>query len=172
MCQDKDQDSNNQRLVVDGAMVSHQQHGLQRLMDKFSDACNFCGLTISQKKIQVMGQAAPAPPCITANGEELEVVCQFQYIGSTTTDTLSLDVELSKHVSKAFLTLPKLTKGVWENKYLTLPTKINVYKACIISTLLYGSESWSTYSTQKWKLQVFHLKYLHRILGITWQDKV
>ena len=96
----------------DVAMVSHQQDGLQRLMDKFSDACDLFSLTISQKKTQVMGQATPAPPCHTVSGEELEVVHQFQYQGSTTTDTLSLDVELSKHIGKALTTLSKLTKSV------------------------------------------------------------
>ena len=115
-----------------------------------------------------MGQATPSPPCITVNGEELEVVHQFQYLGSTTTDTLSLDVKLSKRIGKASTTLSKLTKRVWENKRLTIPNKIIVYKACVISTLLYGSESWTTYSTQERKLQV---RCLRRILGITWQDR-
>ena len=156
----------------DVAMVSHQQDGLQRLMDKFSDVCNFFGLRIIQKKTQVMGQPTPAPPCVTDDGKELEVVHQFHYLGSTTTNTLSLDVELSKYIGKASTTLSKLTKRIWENKHLTIPTKINVYKACIISTLLYGSESWSTYSTQEQNLQVFHLRCLCRILGITWQNKV
>ena len=154
----------------DVAMVSHQQDGLQRLMDKFSDACYLFSLTISQKKTQVIGQATSAPPCITVSGKELEVAHQFQCLGSTTTVTLSLDVELSKCIDKALTTLSKLTKRVWENKHLTIPTKIN--KACVISTLLYSSESWTTYSTQQQKLQVFHLMCLHRILGITWQDKV
>ena len=54
----------------------------------------------------------------------------------------------------------------------TNPTKINVYKACVTSTLLHGSESWDTYSTQEQKLLVFHLRCLCRILGITWQGKV
>ena len=153
-------------------MVSHQQDGLQRLMDKLSDACDLFSLTISQKKTQVMGQAPPALPCITVTGKELEVAHQFQYLGSTTTDILSLDVELSKHIGKASTTLSKLANRVWENKHLTIPTKVNVYKACIISTLLYSSESWTTYSTQEEKLLVFHLRCLHRILGITWQDKV
>ena len=75
-------------------------------------------------------------------------------------------------MGKSSTTLSKLTKRVWENKHLTIPTKINVYKACVISTLLYGSESWTTYSTQEQKLQVFHLRCLHRIFGITWQHKV
>ena len=153
-------------------MVSHQQDRLQRLMDKFSDACNFFGITVSQKKTQVMGQATLSPPCITVNGEELDVVHQFQYLCSTTTDALWLDVELNKHIGKTLTTLSKLTKRVWENKHLTIPTKINVYKACIISTLLYSSESSFTYFTQEQKLQVFHLRCLCRILGITCQDKV
>ena len=152
-------------------MVSHQQDGLQRLMDKFSDACNFFSLAISQKETQIMGEATTAIPCITINGK-LEVGQQFQYLGSTTTDTLSLDVELSKCIGKALTILSKCTKRVWENKHLTIPTKINAYKACIISTLLYGSESCSTYSKQEEKLQLFHLRCLCRILGITWQDKV
>ena len=91
------------------AMVSHQEDGFQRVMDKFSDVCNFFSLTISQKKIQVTGQTTPAPPCIAINVEELEVVHHFQYLGSTTTDILSLDVDLSKCIGKASTTLSKLT---------------------------------------------------------------
>ena len=150
------------------AMVSHQQDGLQRLMDKFSDACDLFGLTIGQKKTQVMGQATPAPLCIRVIGEELEVVHRFHYLGSTTTDTLSLDVELRKCIGKTLTTLSKCIKKVWENKHLTIPTKIKVYKACVISTLLYGSKSWTTHSTQEQKIQVFHLRCFCRILGITW----
>lgn len=75
-----------------------------------------------------MGQATPAPPCLTVNGEELEVVHQFQYLSSTTTDTLSLDVELSKRIGKASPKLSKFTKRVWENKHVTIQSKISVYK--------------------------------------------
>ena len=110
-------------------------------MNKFSDAYNFFSLTISQKKNQDMGQATLVPPCIADNGEKLEVVYQFEYLGSTTTDTVLLDRELSKHIGKALTAFSKLAKRVWENKYLTIPTKTNVYKACIISTLLYSFES-------------------------------
>ena len=155
----------------DADLVSHSEDGLQRLLDRFSNSCDQFGLTISLKKTQVMGQATPAQPLLKINGENLEVVHQFQYLGSTMTDTLSLDVEISKRIGLAFTTLSKLVKRVWENKHLKIPTKVNVYKACVISTLLYGSESW-TYSTQERKLQAFNPRCLRRILGITWQDKV
>ena len=51
-------------------------------------------------------------------------------------------------------------------------TKIQVYRACVVSTLLCGSESWTLRSRQERKLDVFHLRFLRRILNITWQGKV
>ena len=51
-------------------------------------------------------------------------------------------------------------------------TKVNVYKACVISTLHYGSESWTMHAHHEKRLNVFHMRCLRRILGITWQDKV
>ena len=44
-----------------------------------------------------------------------------------------LDAELKRRVGNASTTLSKLTKRVLENKYIT---KISVYKACVVSTLL------------------------------------
>ncbi len=80
--------------------------------------------------------------------------------------------ELSTRIGKAATSLSRLTKKVWENYHLTNTTKMAVYKACVLSTLLYESEAWTTYSTQENKLQTFHLRCLLRILGISWKDKV
>jgi hypothetical protein len=105
-------------------------------------------------------------------GEEVEVVRHFQYLGSTTSDTMSLNTEINKRIDKASYTFSKLSKRVWNNKHLTIATKANVYKACVISTLLNGSKFWTTYVYQEKKLQVFHLRCLRRMLGIVWQDKI
>lgn len=156
----------------DAALAAHSEEQLQSLMNRFSSACDLFSLTISLKKTQVMSQGTPIPPVINVKDHQLEVVGQFTYLGSTTTDNLSLDVELGKRIGKAASTLSQLSKKVWENRQLTSNTKIAVYKACVISTLLYGSESWTTYATQERKLQVFHLRCLRRVLGISWQDKV
>nr|XP_032835150.1 zinc finger protein 2 homolog isoform X1 [Petromyzon marinus] len=66
----------------------------------------------------------------------------------------------------------KLTKRVWENKSLMLNTKVQVYRACVLSTLLYGSESWTTYAHQEHRLNTFHLRCLGCILSIRWQDRI
>ena len=68
--------------------------------------------------------------------------------------------------------LSRLTKRVWSNNNLKEHTKVNVYKACVINTLLYERESWTMSVHQEKRLNVFHMRCLRRILGITWQDRV
>ena len=70
------------------------------------------------------------------------------------------------------MTLSRLTTRDWSNNKLSDHTKVNVYKACVISTLLYGSESWTMCAHQEKWLNAFHMRCLRRILGITWRDKV
>ena len=66
----------------------------------------------------------------------------------------------------------RLTRRVWLNKKLTAYTEIQVYRACVLSTLLYYSESWTLCARQERKLNTFHMRCLQRIFGITCQDKV
>ena len=160
-------------LFADDAVVtSHTEKELQCLVDRFYQACKDFGLTISLKKTDVLSQDVDTPPAIYIDDYQLEVVHQFTYLGSTISDNLSLDSEISKRIGKAATTLGRLTTRVWENPKLTIPSKMAVYKACIISSLLYGSETWTTYSKQERKLNSFHMRCLRRILGIHWSDKV
>ena len=65
-----------------------------------------------------------------------------------------------------------LSKRVWENKKLTLNTKMKVYQACILSTLLYGSETWPTYSVQERHLNSVYHRHLRTIMNVTWKDHI
>ena len=66
----------------------------------------------------------------------------------------------------------KLRSCVWENSKLEVKTKIAVYRSCVLSVLMYGSECWTTYATQERTLNSFHLRNLRRILGIKWYHRV
>ena len=89
------------------------------------------------------GQDINSPPAISINDCELDVIHDFVYLGSTISDTLSLDAELKRRIGKAATTMTRLTKKAWNNNKLTEHTKIQIYRACVVSTLLYGSESWT-----------------------------
>ena len=120
----------------DAAVATHTQQELQTLMNRFSQACKDFGLTMSLKKTNVMGQDTEDTPVIAIDDYELDVVHQFTYLGSTISDNLSLETEIDRRIGKAATTLSRLTKRVWENKKLTVKTKMALYNACVVSTLL------------------------------------
>nr|KAG5686812.1 hypothetical protein BaRGS_032029 [Batillaria attramentaria] len=156
----------------DAALTSHTEAGLQELVSRLSNACKEFGLTISLKKTNILAQDTDSPPDISIDNTHLEVVDSFTYLGSTISSSLTLDTEISTRIGKAAAVMAKLSKRVWSNSQLTENTKLRVYKACILSTLLYGSESWTTYASQEKRLNTFHLRCLRRLLHIKWQDRV
>ena len=156
----------------DAALVTHSEEALQRLIDRFAHACVEFGLTISIKKTEVMGQGTDSPPSIHIGSHKLNAVDRFQYLGSTISSNLSLEPEINSRIAKASAVMSKLHKRVWSNNNLTVNTKMRVYRACVLSTLLYSSETWTTYAAQEKRLNSFHLRCLRRILSIRWQDKI
>jgi len=64
-------------------------------------------------------------------------------------------------------------KKVWRNKHINLLTKLRLYEALILSTLLYSADVWPLTVTLSKKLEAAaHHRWLRGILGITWRDKV
>ena len=155
----------------DAAVVSHTE-GLQQLVSRLSHACNEFGLKISLKKMNVMAQDSGHPPTIAIDGYNLEVVENFTYLGSTISNSLSIDVEVNSRIAKATAVMATLNQRVWNNSSLTEKTRIYIHQACVLSTLLYGSESWTTYARHEKKLNSSHQRWLRRILHIKWQDKI
>jgi hypothetical protein len=156
----------------DAALVSHDEPTLQSLLHRFSTACADFGLTISITKTNVLCQNVPSQPSVNINNYTLDVVKQATYLGSVISDNLSLDDEINKRIGKAAANFSRLNTRVWSNINLSIRTKIAVYSACVVSTLLYASETWTTYQKQERRLNNFHLRCLRRILEISWLDKV
>lgn len=119
-----------------------------------------------------MSQNVPSPPSISIDDKVLENTDHFKYLGSTITSHLSLDKEIDTRIAKAVAISSKLSMKVWDNNNISLNTKLRVYQACVLNTLLYSSETWTTYARQENRLESFHLRCLRRILGITWEDKI
>lgn len=156
----------------DAAIVAHSVGDLQNLLDRFSQACSDFGLTISKKKTKILSQGVPNAPSFTIEGEAIDNVEKFVYLGSTIASNTSLELETSCRMGKAYSAFARLAARVWDNPKLTIKTKCAVYSSCVLSTLLYASESWTTSRRQESKLNSFHFRCLRRILGITWRDRI
>lgn len=160
----------------DCAIVAHSEKDLQSLTDALSAATKHFGLTISIKKTEVMfqpakGSSAPAP-VIKIDGKALNTVDTFTYLGSKLSASNSLDKEISNRIAKASASYGRLNKKIWSNRGLKLETKCAVYRAVVLTALLYGCESWTVYSKHTKALDQFHQRCLRRIMNIRWYHRV
>ena len=123
-----------------------------------------------------MHQPAPGKtyvePNITINGQRLNAVDKFTYLGSTLSKNAVIDDEVNARLAKASIAFGRLHKNVWNRRGITTETKIKVYRAMVLTTLLYGCETWTVYQRHARKLNHFHTTCLRKILGIKWQDKI
>ena len=160
----------------DCALNASDVHEMQVEMDSLSAVCNNFGLTISTKKTQVMFQPAPGnqyhEPKISVNGQTLQAVETFTYLGSTLSRTTTIDAEINNTISKAGRSFGSLKEKVWERRGISLETKLKVVRAVVLTTLLYGSETWTAYRRHEKQLNHFHLRCLRNLLHNRWQAKV
>lgn len=100
------------------------------------------------------------------------MVEDFTYLGSVISNDATTTKDVDNRLAKANSSFGRLQKRVWKNHSLRLPTKIMVYEAVVISTLLFGCEAWVLYRKQIKLLERFHQRCLRSILKIRWQDRV
>ena len=68
--------------------------------------------------------------------------------------------------------MSNLTKRAWKTNTWPRTPKCTSIKRAFSGTLLYGSETWTTYIRQESGLNTFHLRCLRRIRGVKWQDHI
>ena len=158
------------------ALMTHKPGDLQDMLNSFSDASKKFGLIISLGKTEVLFQRAPnsvAPqPAIFIDSVELKVVDSFKYQGSMISNDGSLDKEIASRISKASQAPGRLRNRLLNHHNVTLDTTLKVYRAVVISSLLYGCETLTIYRRHLKQLERFHQRALRSILGIRWQDRV
>ena len=79
--------------------------------------------------------------------------------------------DIIRRISIASTAMHSMNKD-WRQTRLQLRTKLRLYQTCILSILLYGSETWTLLQEDLRKLEVFHMHSQRMILGIRWHDFV
>ena len=81
------------------------------------------------------------------------------YLGSILSTDVNADTEISARIEKASSSFGKLSKRLWNDHGIRLDTKVAVYKAAVLSVLLFGCESWTLYRRHIRNLDQFHMRY-------------
>ena len=103
---------------------------MQQSMDQFSVACPNFGLIINNKKTQVLHQPPPhhpyVEPSVTTNGEVLNAVDKFIYLGNVLSRDVHIDNEVDARITRASSVFGRLQRKVWERRGIRLTTKLKI----------------------------------------------
>ena len=85
---------------------------------------------------------------------------------------MNIGTEVNSRIVEASTAFGRLRETVWERRGIRLSAKLKVYRAVVLSSLLYACETWTVYERHAKGLNCFHLNCFRKLLKITWRDKV
>ena len=161
----------------DCVLLAHTLEEIQTIVSRFAAAAKTFGLTISIKKTELLFQPLPGSisntiPTVFVDDKPLKTVSAFTYLGSTVTKDVKLDMEIESRIRKASSAFGKLYNRLWNCHDVTIRTKIDIYRAVVLTSLLYGAESWTPYRKHINLLNSFHMRCLKQICNVKWDDKI
>ena len=62
--------------------------------------------------------------------------------------------------------------GLWKRRLLCIEAKMCMYESIVIPTVLYGSECWCLNAEERHRLEVFDMRCLRRVLGVSVMDRI
>jgi hypothetical protein len=108
---------------------------------------------------------------VMMNGEVLEEVSCFEYLGACVTANGELSEEVKMRVRKGHQAWGAL-KTVLGNRCVSMNAKRRLYESVVVSSVLYGSETWGLRVAERRQLNVLEMKCLRSMAGVTPWDRL
>ena len=134
-------------------------------MNAIADAGAHFGLKYNWRKLELMATGCNAPAILKPDGNPIPQKTSMVYLGSVLTFDGSVGAELSRRIGRARSEFDSLQR-VWSHSTMSTKRKINVYLACVESTLLYSLHTSWLRQHELARLNAFQARCLRRILGI------
>lgn len=151
----------------DLCLISTTREDLQSKADDLSREAAKEGLRVNCSKTKEMRLNNTDAASIKVNGETVERVEQFTYLGSVMSPQGGTESDVEARINKARAAFGRL-KPVWRSSIISRRTKIRIFDSNVKSVLLYGCETWFVKNDIANRLQVFVNKCLRQILKVFW----
>ena len=158
------------RYADDTALLSRTVHGLESLVESVKEHSEEKDLLLNVKKTKVMDtDKCKTKTKITVDGQVLENVNHFEYLGARIENDGRTKGEISRRIAIASQKLGNLKK-MWESQ--SNKTKLDLLRACIFPVVLYGCEAWAPLQTDLDRLRAFEMKCYRKVLKIVWSERI
>ena len=159
----------NLRFADDIGLVDQDPERIQRTLTELENKGRQVGLTINTSKTKVLTNDLEHDLFI--NGEKIEYVQEFQYLGQIISFENRQDKEIERRITNSWKAFWKL-KAYLTSKEIQMKTKKRLFEMCILPVMTYGAQTWSLTKQQQNKLRVMQRAMERRMLKVTRRDRI
>lgn len=156
----------------DVALCGEMREEVEESLEVWRGAMEDRGMRVSRQKTEYlyMGKREMAEG-VKMQGEKLNRVEEFKYLGSTVQSDGGAEREVEKRIQAGWGAWKKIT-GVMCDKRVPPKLKGRLYKTMVRPAMLYGMETVAVTKGQERKMEVAEMKMLRFSLGKTRMDRV
>ena len=113
---------------------------LKNLLMKVKEESEKVGLKLNIQKTKILASSPITSWQI--DGETVETVAEFTFLGSNITEDGDCSHEIKRHLFLGRKVMTNLD-SILRSRDITLPTKVRLVKAMVFPVVMYGCESWT-----------------------------
>ena len=156
---------NHLRYADDTTLTAENEEELKSLLIKVKEKSEKVGLKLNIQKTKIM-----ASGLITSwqiDGETMETVTDFIFLGSR----ITADGDCSHEIKRCLLLGRKAMTNldsILKSRDITLPTKVRLVKAMVLSVVMYDCESWTIKKAEHRRIDALEAWCWRRLLRVPW----
>ncbi|MBJ5103558.1 hypothetical protein JGF61_23385, partial [Salmonella enterica subsp. enterica serovar Agona] len=155
----------------DTTFLSEIRDGLKHLIQKIKEASEKFGLFLYIKNTKLMTTARNGNDRITVDGEEIECVQEFTFLGSQIDRSGECGPEIKRRIALGCTAMMSMNR-IWKSKDISLTTKCRLVRAIVSPITTCSCENWTVKKKDRRKIDSFELWCWRRLLRIPWTAKV
>ena len=163
---------NNLRYADDTVLLAEGLMFLQASLTAVNEKGKLYGMemNIIKTKSMVMSRKKPVPnTSISVEGKPTQQVDRMVYLGYMATEDGKCDKEFKKGIGIARTAFESMAKILTSRK-ISIELRSRIAKCYILSTLVYGAETWILTKVTSDKLEAFEMWLYRRMLRISWKE--
>ena len=149
----------------DTTLMAESEEEQKILLMKVKEESEKVGLKLDIQKTNIMASSPNTSWQI--DGETVETVTDFIFLGSKTTADGDCSHEIKRHLFLGRKVMTNLDTTL-KSRGTALPAKVRVVKAMVFPVVMYGCESWTIKKAEHRTIDAFKVWCWRRLLRVPW----
>ena len=156
---------NNIRYADDTILMAESEEELKSLLMKVKEESEKVGFKFNIQKTKI--KASCPITSWQIDGQTVETVRDFIFLGSKITADGDLSYEIKRHLLLERTVITKLD-NILKSRDITLPTKVHLVKAMVFPFATCGCKRWTIKKAECQRIDAFELWCWRRLLRVPW----